>query len=61
MRQCDIVYIVVKRNMEVTKMRKSTMFIKETTKAVLIEFVTDFGKLFTWCPKSVFKGLAFNN
>lgn len=34
---------------------------KETAKAVLIEFVTDFGKLFTWCPKSVFKGLTFNN
>ena len=34
---------------------------KETEKAVLVEFITDFGNLSTWCPKSVFKGLTFNN
>lgn len=34
---------------------------RETEKAVLIQFITDFGSLFTWCPKSVFKGTAFNN
>lgn len=35
--------------------------IKETTKAVLIQWVTDFGNITTWCPKSVFKGIKFNN
>lgn len=29
---------------------------RETEKAVLIQFDTDFGCLFTWCPKSVYKG-----
>ena len=29
---------------------------KETEKAVLIQFDTDYGYLFTWCPKSVYKG-----
>lgn len=33
----------------------------ETAKAVLIQWVTDFGNITTWCPKSVFKGINFNN
>ncbi|WP_278390557.1 hypothetical protein [Lactobacillus acetotolerans] len=39
----------------------NTRINRETEKAVLIQFNTAFGCLFTWCPKSVFKGLYFNN